>query len=74
VPKPLKFLRSHYGALKEQYDQLPSSNPNKAQLADVISVLAITSGKEGARESLKFRCTAHTQQQAVDLTAHTASL
>lgn len=56
VPKPLKFLRSHYQELKDLYEGLPASNQNKAPLADVVSVMAITSGKEGARESLHYRC------------------
>ena len=54
VPKPLKFLRSHYDGLKKTFEGLQDSS-NKKKLADVISVLAITSGKEGARESLKYR-------------------
>lgn len=56
VPKPLKFLRSHYKELKDLYDTIPAQNRNKAALADIISVMAITSGPEGARESLSFRC------------------
>lgn len=97
VPKPLKFLRSHYGtpkkrinfvlsctgtirpisaalgtscircldqlnhascersgSLKEAYERTPTGD-NKRGLADVLSVLAITTGKEGERESLRFR-------------------
>lgn len=54
VPKPLKFLRPHYQALKAMYQELPAGS-NKQQLADVVSILAITTGKEGERESLKFR-------------------
>lgn len=55
VPKPLKFLRSHYKELKDLFEGLPANNKNKASLADVISVMGITSGKEGARESLQYR-------------------
>ena len=55
VPKPLKFLRAHYEGLKTQYSSLPASNANRPALADVLSVLAITSGKEGERESLHYR-------------------
>ena len=55
VPKPLKFLRAHYEGLKTQYGNLPASNANRPALADVLSVLAITSGKEGERESLHYR-------------------
>ena len=96
VPKPLKFLRSHYGraplslpvhvetevvgtlrlvptrrplsslcdshgscvlacrSLKEAYERTPAGD-NRRALADVLSVLAITTGKEGERESLRFR-------------------
>lgn len=55
VPKPLKFLRSHYKELKDLFESMPAKNQNRAALADVISVMAITSGPEGARESLHFR-------------------
>jgi hypothetical protein len=54
VPKPLKFLRPHYQTLKTAYSSM-TDDSNKQKLADVISVLAITTGKEGDRESLKFR-------------------
>ena len=55
VPKPLKFLRSHYKELKDLYETIPSQNRNKQALADIISVMAITAGPEGSRESLSFR-------------------
>lgn len=55
VPKPLKFLRSHYKEMKDLYESIPAQNRNKPALADIISVIAITSGKEGERESLHFR-------------------
>lgn len=55
VPKPLKFLRSHYQEMKDLYEKIPDQNRNKPALADIISVMAITSGKEGGRESLHFR-------------------
>ncbi|KAI3925638.1 hypothetical protein MKW98_001492 [Papaver atlanticum] len=44
VPKPLKFLRPHYGTLKTYLF-----------LADILSVLAITMSPEGERESLRYR-------------------
>ena len=59
VPKPLKFLRPHYATLKAAYEAMPPG-PNRGKLADVISVLAITTGEEGQRESLKFRLAGHT--------------
>jgi hypothetical protein len=57
VPKPLKFLRSHYKEMKDLYESIPAQNRNKPALADIISVMAITSGKLGERESLHFRYT-----------------
>ncbi|KAG2434205.1 hypothetical protein HXX76_007931 [Chlamydomonas incerta] len=54
VPKPLKFLRAHYDALKAQFDAMPAvQSENRASLADVISILATT--KELTREVLKYR-------------------
>ncbi|KAG9441817.1 hypothetical protein H6P81_017671 [Aristolochia fimbriata] len=54
VPKPLKFLRPHYGTLKAYYETMVDSDVKK-YLADVLSVLALTMSAEGERESLKFR-------------------
>lgn len=54
VPKPLKFLRPHYGALKAAFGGATSA-ANKTIMADVLSVLAMTMGEEGGRESLKFK-------------------
>jgi 26S proteasome regulatory subunit N1 len=42
VPKPLKFLRPHYAHLKEEYERWPDSNESKWELADILSVLAMT--------------------------------
>ena len=53
IPKPLKFLKSHYQVLKSFYLGLPSS-PLKTHLANFISVLAITMGSLDGRESLQF--------------------
>lgn len=52
VPKPLKFMRPHYGTMKEIYTKLTSDEAKKA-CADVISVLAMTMGEK--RECLKYR-------------------
>ncbi|XP_008307000.1 26S proteasome non-ATPase regulatory subunit 2 [Cynoglossus semilaevis] len=52
VPKPLKFLRPHYGKLKEIYDGM-APGENKHFCADVVSVLAMTMSNE--RECLKYR-------------------
>lgn len=57
VPKPLKFLRAHYPALKDTLG-VWSGKKDKvtvALLADIVSVLAMTMGAEGERECLKFK-------------------
>ncbi|GMJ09888.1 26S PROTEASOME REGULATORY SUBUNIT S2 1A, 26S proteasome regulatory subunit S2 1A [Hibiscus trionum] len=54
VPKPLKFLRPHYGTLKAFYETMPDSDLKK-YLSDILSVLALTMSAEGERESLKYR-------------------
>eukprot|EP00250_Pteridium_aquilinum_P033849 c6479_g1_i1 orf=630-3299(-) len=54
VPKPLKFLRPHYGTLKKFYETMADGYLKK-YMADIISVLALTMSEEGERESLKFR-------------------
>ncbi|OVA05659.1 Proteasome/cyclosome repeat [Macleaya cordata] len=54
VPKPLKFLRPHYGTLKTYYETMGDSDLKK-YLADILSVLALTMSAEGERESLKYR-------------------
>ncbi|GFY99022.1 26S proteasome regulatory subunit S2 1A [Actinidia rufa] len=54
VPKPLKFLRPHYGTLKEYYELMADSDLKKF-LADILSVLAMTMSAEGERDSLKYR-------------------
>ncbi|KAG0487907.1 hypothetical protein HPP92_006718 [Vanilla planifolia] len=54
VPKPLKFLRPHYGDLKAYFETMPESDLKK-YLADILSVLALTMSAEGERESLKYR-------------------
>lgn len=40
VPKPLKFLREHYPALKEVYEKIKDAKTKKF-CADVVSVLAM---------------------------------
>jgi 26S proteasome regulatory subunit N1 len=54
VPKPLKFLRPHFGPLKTLYQKWQTSQDLddasmefRARLADVLSVLAMTMGKPG---------------------------
>ena len=54
VPKPLKFLRPHYGTLKANH---AAAVPGKVKtmLADVLSLLAMTMSEEGTRESLSYK-------------------
>ncbi|KAJ9574000.1 hypothetical protein L9F63_008597, partial [Diploptera punctata] len=52
VPKPLKFMRSHYDTMKEIYEKIQDPK-TKEFCADVISVLAMT--MSDARDCLKFR-------------------
>ncbi|KAK9676855.1 hypothetical protein RND81_11G105600 [Saponaria officinalis] len=54
VPKPLKFLRPHYGTLKANYETMQDTELKK-MLADILSVLALTMAAEDERESLKYR-------------------
>eukprot|EP00002_Diphylleia_rotans_P008447 TRINITY_DN1828_c0_g2_i1.p1 TRINITY_DN1828_c0_g2~~TRINITY_DN1828_c0_g2_i1.p1 ORF type:complete len:870 (-),score=207.08 TRINITY_DN1828_c0_g2_i1:486-3095(-) len=54
VPKPLKFLRPHYETLKKYFAEHEDC-PNRALLSDILSVLAMTMGAEGAFESLHYR-------------------
>ncbi|XP_031092252.1 26S proteasome non-ATPase regulatory subunit 2 homolog A-like [Ipomoea triloba] len=54
VPKPLKFLRPHYGTLKSHYEKMSDSGAKKL-MADILSVLALTMSAKGERESLKYR-------------------
>lgn len=56
VPKPLKFLRPHYGAFKDFFVAgAGGDTENKDGLADILSVLAMTMGDEDKRESLHFK-------------------
>nr|BAN21267.1 26S proteasome regulatory subunit rpn1 [Riptortus pedestris] len=58
VPMPLKFLRVHYGALKEA---CPNMNNSRAQdlCASIISVLAMGQDLPGSRECLKYCLQSH---------------
>mmetsp|Transcript_42113 Transcript_42113/g.61778 ORF Transcript_42113/g.61778 Transcript_42113/m.61778 type:complete len:937 (-) Transcript_42113:158-2968(-) len=61
VPKPLKFLRPHFDALKNLHGSIAADVSEndmlmlRARLADVLSVLSMTMGKHEERESLKFK-------------------
>ena len=55
VPKPLKFLRPHYDSLKNVYERWPSTHSLKQEMADVMSVLAMTMAPPDSRECLNFK-------------------
>ena len=54
VPKPLKFLRAHYQTLVDIHSRTPDGDVSR-QLANVLSVLAITTTKEDDRACLRYR-------------------
>lgn len=58
VPKPFKFLAPHFAALRATYST-PRISGGRADVkrlfADILSVLAMTMGKPGARECLGFK-------------------
>ncbi|KAK6203216.1 26S proteasome regulatory subunit rpn-1 [Scheffersomyces amazonensis] len=60
VPKPLKFLRPHYPSLTSLYDTWVNEKSSNNQeiiinLADILSVLAMTYSDDGKKDSLKYR-------------------
>lgn len=55
VPKPLKFLKEHYVGLKEHMDSLSQNDPSRSLLADILSVLAMTSSDPDSMETLKYK-------------------
>ena len=63
IPKPLKFLRPHYDHLKKFYES-KEAFPIKVDLADMLSVLAMTMAADGTRESLHFKLVGHPQELA----------
>jgi len=54
IPKPLKFLRAHYAALKENFQKRADSD-GKRLFADILSLLAMSYSKDGERECLTFK-------------------
>ncbi|GAO49426.1 26S proteasome regulatory subunit rpn1 [Saitoella complicata NRRL Y-17804] len=64
VPKPLKFLRSHYPNLTKLFDTWPAGE-NKDAFADVLSVLGMTYAEDGRRDSLKYRLLGPNEDPAV---------
>lgn len=63
VPKPLKFLFPHYISLVKVFDTAQLPAVEKAYLADVLSILAMSRGDEEAdkRMCLKYRMQGSTQ-------------
>jgi hypothetical protein len=55
VPKPLKFLGPHYARLVATFAAMAPGSGSKPFMADVLSVLAMSYGAPGARESLRYR-------------------
>lgn len=53
VPMPLKFLREHYGSLKEACEKM-KDNKAFTLCCSVISVLAMGQGDQGNRECLQY--------------------
>lgn len=52
VPKPLKFLRPHYGRLRRQHASW-APGPDRKALADILSVLAMTYSAEDEEKKKK---------------------
>lgn len=55
VPKSLKFLKPHYESLVYLYETWTLDTRVKKKLAGILSVLAMSYGKEGKNESLHYR-------------------
>ena len=64
VPKPLKYMRPHYDTLKQFYET-KCQGDFKKEVADLLSVLAITMSEKGSNESLKY-CLAGTRRNVTD--------
>ena len=55
VPKPLKFLRSHYSTMSQLHAAWPSTHSNTHFLADILSVLGMTYAADANRDCLKYK-------------------
>ena len=55
VPKPLKFLRHHYPALRARLEATPAAAPNRQPLADVVRQWG-GAAASSARASAYGRC------------------
>ncbi|CEG72168.1 Putative 26S proteasome regulatory subunit N1 [Rhizopus microsporus] len=54
VPKPLKFLSKFYPSLRKLHESWAES-ADKRLFADILSVLSMSYGEEGQRETLRYR-------------------
>jgi len=68
VPKPLKFMNSHFDTMKAAYEKIPSSHDAKIKCADVVSVLAMTMSE--TRECLKYKMMGNTSTEEIELWGH----
>eukprot|EP01063_Lacrimia_lanifica_P040760 TRINITY_DN9375_c1_g2_i1.p1 TRINITY_DN9375_c1_g2~~TRINITY_DN9375_c1_g2_i1.p1 ORF type:complete len:939 (+),score=438.32 TRINITY_DN9375_c1_g2_i1:69-2885(+) len=56
IPKPLKFCRGHYKALKEHFAKLDAASDQYKNLADILSFVAITiSDEDSPTPALDFK-------------------
>lgn len=63
VPKPLKFLRPHYDDLGKLRDSWAHSlKDERALLASILSVLAMTYSDTGKRDTLFYRLTSESKE------------
>ncbi|KAJ1861597.1 proteasome regulatory particle base subunit [Coemansia sp. RSA 2703] len=69
VPKPLKYLKTHYEALSELYDQWMDET-NKRALASILSLLGMAYDREGKRDCLKYRLLAGIEDELISEWGH----
>jgi 26S proteasome regulatory subunit N1 len=54
IPKPLKFLRLHYDAIKKLYDGLNENDAFRFLLADFLGVLSIVAANKPETETTLY--------------------
>ncbi|KAJ2421472.1 proteasome regulatory particle base subunit, partial [Coemansia sp. RSA 2524] len=69
VPKPLKYLKPHYGTLVDIFEQW-SDAQNKRALASILSLLGMVYDKENNRECLKYRLLAGYENETISEWGH----
>jgi len=63
VPKPLKFLRPHYDELGKIWESWPKElKAERALLASILSVLAMTYSDTGRRDTLYYRLISESEE------------